>query len=142
MPEVLKVQRFNIREESKKVTSNKSKLAIALKSVVLALIISLICIIIYAIVLSITPISDNSMTIVTQIISMLSILAAAAYCGQRVKEKGWLYGLIVGIIYIIVLIPISILWGHTLTIDKYFFAKLLMAALVGLIGGIIGVNII
>ncbi len=136
------MQRYNIRKNSKMEKSNKSKLAIAMKSVVLALIISLICIIIYAIVLSITPVSDNSMTIVTQIISMISVLAAAIYCGQRIKVKGWLYGLIVGIVYIIILIPISLLWGHSLIFDKYFFAKILMASLVGLIGGIIGVNII
>ncbi len=57
------------------------------------------------------------------------------------KEKGYLYGLIIGIAYILILIPISLLWGQTLTLDKYFFARLLMASSVGIIGGIIGVNI-
>lgn len=126
----------------KQLEKNKSdKLFLIIKSVVLALIISLICIIIYAIVLSITPVSDNTMSLITQVISMISILAAGIYCGKNIQAKGWLYGLSVGIIYIIILIPISMLLGETLTFDKYLLARLLMAATVGLIGGIIGVNI-
>lgn len=127
----------------KQLEKNKSdKLFLIIKSVVLALIISLICIIIYAIVLSITPVSDNTMSLITQVISMISILAAGIYCGKNIQAKGWLYGLSVGIIYIIILIPISMLLGETLTFDKYLLARLLMAATVGLIGGIIGVNIL
>ena len=127
----------------KQLEKNKNdKLFMVFKSVILALIISLICIIIYAIVLSITPVSDNTMSLITQVISMISILAAGIYCGKNIGVKGWLYGLSVGIIYIIILIPISMLLGETLTFDKYLLARLLMAAAVGLIGGIIGVNIL
>ncbi len=121
---------------------NKDKLLIMFKSLVLALIISLICIIIYAIVLSITPVSDNTMYIITQVITMISIAAAGIYCGKNTKTKGWLYGLLIGIIFIIILIPISMLWGQMPAFDKYFIAKLLMASSIGLIGGIIGVNVV
>lgn len=136
------MQKFNRGVKKQYEKNNNDKIIIIFKSIVLALIISLICIIIYAIVLSITPVSDNTMSIITQVISMISILAAGIYSGKNIKVKGWLYGLIVGIVYIVVLIPISMLWGQTLTIDKYFLARLLMASSVGLIGGIIGVNII
>lgn len=136
------MQKFDrsIKKHSEK--DNKDKFLIIFKSLVLALIISLICIIIYAIVLSITPVSDNTMYIITQLITMISIAAAGIYCGKNVKSKGWLYGLIVGIIFVIILIPISMLWGQIPIIDKYFVAKLMLASSVGLIGGIIGVNMI
>ncbi len=140
MLEVFELQKLN-RGIRNKIEKDNSILKITIKSVVLALIISLICIIIYAIVLSITPVSDNTMSIVTQLISMISILAAGIYCGMRVNRRGWLYGLIVGIVYIVILIPIGMLWGQTITFDKYFLARLLLASSVGLIGGIIGVNI-
>lgn len=120
----------------------KDKLLIIFKSLLLALTISLCCIIIYAIVLSITPVSDNTMSIITQVITMISITIAGIYCGKSTKSKGYLYGLIVGIIFVIILIPISMLWGQMPAFDKYFIAKLLMASSVGFIGGIIGVNII
>ncbi|MDD2481474.1 MAG: TIGR04086 family membrane protein, partial [Lutispora sp.] len=111
-----------------------------IKSIFLALIISLICIIIYAIVLSITPVSDNTMSVITQVITMISIVAASLYCSRKIRSKGWLYGIIIGIIFVLVIIPISMIWGQMPTFDKYFVAKLLMASLVGLVGGIIGVN--
>ncbi len=135
------MKKFYRTEKTQLKSGNMIKIKLILRSLVLALIISLICIIIYAIVLSITPVSDNSMSIITQAITMISILASALYCGRYMKEKGYLYGLIIGIAYILILIPISLLWGQTLTLDKYFFARLLMASSVGIIGGIIGVNI-
>lgn len=120
---------------------DENKLMIIIKSVFLALIISLICIIIYAVVLSITPVSDDTMSIITQVITMISIVAASIYCSRRTGSRGWLYGLVIGIVFVLVVIPISMLWGQMPTFDKYFIAKLLMASLVGLIGGIIGVNL-
>ena len=119
---------------------SKNIILILIKSLFLALIISLICIIIYAVVLSITPVSDNTMSIITQVITMISIVAASLYCSRKIKSKGWLYGIMLGIIFVLVIIPISMIWGQIPTFDKYFIAKLLMASLVGLIGGIIGVN--
>lgn len=135
------MKKFYRNEKAQAGIGNTEKIKLILKSLVLALIISLICLIIYAIVLSITPVSDNSMSIITQAITMISILASGVYCGRYIKEKGYLFGLIIGIAYILILIPISLLWGQTLSLDKYFFAKLLMASSVGIIGGIIGVNI-
>ena len=119
---------------------NENTILILIKSIFLALIISLICIIIYAVVLSITPVSDNTMSVITQVITMISIVAASLYCSRKIRSKGWLYGIIIGIIFVLVIIPISMIWGQMPTFDKYFVAKLLMASLVGLVGGIIGVN--
>lgn len=140
--EVYKLLKFDRGIKKLYDKDGKDKLLIIFKSLVLALIISLCCIIIYAIVLSITPVSDNTMSIITQVIIMISITAAGIYCGKNTKSKGWLYGLIVGIIFVIILIPISMIWGQMPIFDKYFIAKLLMASSVGFIGGIIGVNII
>jgi len=133
----------SFRKSSNKLYEKKdeSKILILAKSVFLALIISLVCIIIYAIVLSLTSVSDSTMSVITQVITMISIVASAIYCSRRIKSKGWLYGMIVGIIFILVIIPISMIWGQVPTFDKYFIARILMAALVGLIGGMIGVNI-
>ncbi|NLM44078.1 MAG: TIGR04086 family membrane protein [Clostridiales bacterium] len=120
---------------------NKSRIILLIKSLFLALIISFACIIIYSIILSFTSVSDNTMSIITQAITMVSIVAAALYCGKKVKSKGWLYGMIVGILFVLLMIPISMMWGQTPVFDRYFAAKIIMGSLVGLIGGVIGVNI-
>ena len=90
---------------------NKSRIILLIKSLFLALIISFACIIIYSIILSFTSVSDNTMSIITQAITMVSIVAAALYCGKKVKSKGWLYGMIVGILFVLLMIPISMMWG-------------------------------
>lgn len=133
----------NLKRDSIKLHEKQceSKILILAKSIFLALIISLICIIIYAIVLSLTSVSDSTMSIITQAITMISIVAAAIYCSRKIKNKGWLYGMIVGIIFVLIIIPISMIWGQAPDFDKYFIAKMLMASLVGIIGGIIGVNL-
>ncbi len=71
------MKKFYRTEKTQLKSGNMIKIKLILRSLVLALIISLICIIIYAIVLSITPVSDNSMSIITQAITMISILASA-----------------------------------------------------------------
>ncbi|SHJ24059.1 TIGR04086 family membrane protein [Lutispora thermophila] len=119
----------------------ENKIIIFAKSIILALIISLVSIIIYAIVLSLTSVSDGTMSLITQSITMISIVAAAIYCGRKIKSKGWLYGMIVGIIFILMILPLSIILGQVPVFDKYFIGKIIMACLVGIVGGIIGVNL-
>ena len=134
------MQRFKKKAIKSYDKESENKILILVKSIFLALIISLVCIIIYAVVLSITPVSDNTMSIITQVITMISIVAAAMYCSKKIKSKGWLYGIIIGIIFVLIIIPISMIWGQIPAFDKYFIAKVLMASLAGFIGGIIGVN--
>ncbi|HCJ56509.1 TIGR04086 family membrane protein [Lutispora sp.] len=134
------MQRFKKKAIKSYDKESENKILILVKSIFLALIISLVCIIIYAVVLSITPVSDNTMSIITQVITMISIVAAAMYCSKKIKSKGWLYGIIIGIIFVLIIIPISMIWGQIPAFDKYFIAKVLMASLVGFIGGIVGVN--
>jgi len=119
----------------------ENKIVLMIKTLFLAFVISFVCIIIYSIILSFTSVSDDTMAIITQVITMISIVVAALYCGKKVRSKGWLYGMIVGLLFVLLMIPISMIWGQTPVFDKYFVAKIIMGSLVGLIGGIIGVNI-
>jgi len=129
------------KKKSADLHESESKIILMIKTLILAFAISFVCIIIYSIILSFTSVSDNTMAIITQIITMISIVIAALYCGKKVKSKGWLYGMIVGLLFVLLMIPISMIWGQTPTFDKYFTAKIIMGTLVGFIGGIIGVNV-
>lgn len=119
----------------------ENKIVLMIKTLFLAFVISFVCIIIYSIILSFTSVSDDTMAIITQVITMISIVVAALYCGKKVRSKGWLYGMIVGLLFVLLMIPISMIWGQTPVFDKYFAAKIIMGSLVGFIGGIIGVNV-
>jgi putative membrane protein (TIGR04086 family) len=112
-----------------------------LKSLGICFAISFVLIILYALVLSFTSMSDSSMNMTMQIIMILSITISSIYGGKKISRKGWLFGIGLGLLFTFLLVPLSIGFGQSFSLDKYFFAKVLMGSSVGLIGGIIGVNL-
>lgn len=114
---------------------------IFLKSLGICFLISFVMIIIYALVLSFTSVSDSSMNITMQVIMIVSITVSSIYGGKKINRKGWLFGLIMGLAFTVLLVPLSIGFGQVFSLDRFFAAKLLMGSAVGLIGGVIGVNL-
>jgi putative membrane protein (TIGR04086 family) len=60
---------------------------------------------------------------------------------RGVKNKGWLNGGIVGMIYMLVLYLASSLVFNDFTVDNYVITMGLIGIFTGAIGGIIGINI-
>jgi putative membrane protein (TIGR04086 family) len=118
-----------------------SKYMIMLKSILVCFIISFIMILIYALILSFSSISDASMSKVTQTILIISVAIASAYGGKRTRQRGWLFGAVLGLIFSILLVPFGMAVGQDFVIDIFLVAKMLVTAAVGAIGGIIGVNL-
>lgn len=114
---------------------------IFLRSLGICFAASFILIILYALVLSFTSMSDSTMNVIVQVIMILSIVVSTIYGGKKLGRKGWLFGLVLGLVFTIMLVPLSIGFGQNFSLDKYFAAKMLMGSTVGLIGGVIGVNL-
>lgn len=114
---------------------------IFLKSLGICFLVSFVMIVLYALILSFTSVSDSSMNITIQIIMIVSITVSSIFGGKKISRKGWLFGLVLGIIFTILLVPLSMGFGQSFSLDKFFLAKMLMGSAVGLIGGIIGVNL-
>ncbi|MGE5678693.1 MAG: TIGR04086 family membrane protein [Pseudomonadota bacterium] len=114
---------------------------IFLKSLGICFLASFIMIILYALILSFTSVSDSSMNTTIQIIMIISITLSSVFGGKRMQKKGWIFGLVLGAVFTILLVPLSMGFGQSFSLDRYFAAKLSMGSVVGLIGGIIGVNL-
>ncbi|OGO76889.1 MAG: hypothetical protein A2Y23_07870 [Clostridiales bacterium GWB2_37_7] len=114
---------------------------IMLKSLLFCLITSFVMILVYALILSFSSISDASMSKVTQTILIISIAISSAYGGKKTRRRGWLFGAVLGLIFTILLIPFGMALGQVFLMDINLIAKLLVAVVVGAIGGIIGVNL-
>ena len=112
-----------------------------LKSLGVCFAISFVLIILYALILSFTSISDSSMNMSIQFIMIVSITISSIYGGKKISKKGWLFGIALGLLFTLLLVPLSVGFGQNFSLDKYFMAKALMGSAVGLIGGIIGVNL-
>jgi putative membrane protein (TIGR04086 family) len=118
-----------------------SKYMVMLKSILICFFISFIMILIYALILSFSSISDASMSKVTQTILIISVAIASAYGGKHTRRRGWLFGAVLGLIFSILLVPFGMAVGQDFVIDIFLVAKMLVTAAVGAIGGIIGVNL-
>lgn len=112
-----------------------------LKALGICFAISFVLIILYALILSFTSMSDSSMNMTIQIIMIISITFSSIYGGKKILRKGWLFGIVLGLSFTLLLVPLSISFSQSFSLDRYFAAKALMGSAVGLIGGIIGVNL-
>lgn len=121
--------------------TNQSTYIVMLKSLIICFILSFIMILVYALVLSFSSISDISMSKVTQTILILGIAISSIYGSKRVRHRGWMFGMVLGLLFTLLLIPFGMAFGQNIALDLYIAVKLLVSAVVGAIGGIIGVNL-
>jgi putative membrane protein (TIGR04086 family) len=133
-----------LKSYAKKTAAEEKEINVSgifLKSLGICFAISFILIIIYALILSFTSVSDSTMNLTIQVIMILSITISSIYEGKKIRRKGWLFGMALGLAFILLLTPLSMAFGLGFCLDKYFAAKALTGTVVGLIGGIIGVNL-
>lgn len=114
---------------------------VLLKSIILAMIISLILLFILSVVLAVTSVKENIMSFAIIFISAISILVGAFFSANKIKEKGIIYGAIIGLLYMIILYFISsvVNWNFSLTLEAIIMT--IIGIVGGAIGGILGVNL-
>ena len=119
----------------------KISISLFLKGIVFALLFSLVCFLILSIILSFTNISENIIKPASYIVMIISIVLASGYVAQRVNKKGWIYGGITGLLYILVLTIIGAFTGGGFILDQLFVSRILIGIVAGSIGGILGINL-
>ena len=119
--------------------SNKNIIRI-IKGSILSILISTILLLIYAVTLTYTSISENTMTAVLITISGISILIGSSISSFKIKKQGMLNGALVGLIYMLALYLISsmILTGFSLNFSSIIM--IIIGTFAGIVGGVIGVN--
>lgn len=70
-----------------------------------------------------------------------AILFGAGFAGYWVRGRGWLIGLVFGIAYSLLAAFIAPIWGIQGLIGSVFFVKSGIALGIGVLGGMVGVNI-
>ena len=115
---------------------------IILRSIAISYIISIVLIMIYAILLANTSIPESTIPISTFVISLISVFLGSSMSMIKIRENGLLNGAIVGFVYIILLYILSSIFSTGFGINGYSFAMIIFNVLIGMIGGIIGVNMI
>ena len=119
----------------------KSKTIKILKGSSIAVVISAICFICFAVVLTQTDVKESIIPYVIIIISFVSIIIGSFISSIKLKKNGIINGALVGFIYIsfIYLLSSIILTGFRLNMSSTIM--ICGSIISGMIGGIIGVNI-
>lgn len=123
-----------------KVKADKNIIRI-IKGSVFSILITLILLFIYAILLTSTNIPESTMSVAVITITGISILIGSSISSFKIKKRGIVNGGLVGLIYIITIYLISsiALMGFSMNITSIIM--LIVAIVIGMIGGIIGVNL-
>ncbi len=111
-----------------------------LKGLGYAYILTLIILLIYNLLLNYTDISANSISLVTSFITTISATFGGFYACKNIKEKGLIYGFIVGLCYMLLLIIMFYLAKENYIFDITVLYKSLLVSVAGGIGGVLGVN--
>lgn len=111
-----------------------------LKGLGYSYILTLAILLIYNLVLTFSSVSGNTIAMVTSIITTSSAAFGGFYASKHIKEKGLIYGLIVGLLYIVCLIIIVYLAQEKFTFEADMLYKIFLTTLAGGIGGVLGVN--
>ncbi len=114
---------------------------IIIKSSIIAVIMTLLFFIIFAIVMKIGNLDETIIPPINQAIRIISIALGGAFAARASNVNGWLMGALTGIMYMLWAFLISALFGHRMTLDRIVVSDIVMSFIVGAIGGIIGINL-
>lgn len=111
------------------------------KGSVTAIILTLLLLLIFAVLLTYTELKENTINPVVIVITGVSILVGSSISTLKIKKNGLVNGFLVGLIYIITIYFISSIAGAGFKINLYSIIMILVSIAMGMIGGVIGVNL-
>ncbi len=117
------------------------KAVILTKGILWGYVFSLILIFAAALIFTYTPVSESYLGGTVSVITVLSIAFSAALVSSKNKTRGYLHGMITGIIYMSILYVISISFFNDLGSQKSIISMLITGIICGALGGIAGVNL-
>lgn len=126
-----------VEDKTKEKNNNMVKI---IKGSIIAMIITIIALTIYAAILAYTSVSETTMVPVVLTITGISILIGSSMSSISIKKQGIMNGGFVGLIYIIFLYVLSSIISVGFELNMNAIIMLVVAILTGMIGGIIGVN--
>lgn len=111
-----------------------------LKGSVTAIILTLILLLIFALLLTYTSIGENTIKPVIIVVSGVSILVGSSISTLKIRKNGLLNGALVGLIYVLTIYIISSITGTGFAVNIYSLIMIIVSIVMGMVGGIIGVN--
>ena len=114
-----------------------------LKGVMTGFIITVILFVFYALLLTYTTITEKNMSVIVTVCMIMSVIVSGIISGKGINEKGWLWGMVTGLVYAALVIIIGVLTVEEgIEIGASSVSMLFMCVAAGGLGGMIGINIV
>ncbi|NLN14007.1 MAG: TIGR04086 family membrane protein [Tissierellia bacterium] len=119
----------------------KVNLNYCFKGLGISFILTFILLLVVTLLLRFSSIREVHMSLMNNFVLTISIVLASAMVGRRVKEMGWLNGAVVGFLYYLVILLINLVFNRPFNFNLFLVFKLLTSTILGVIGGMIGINL-
>ena len=111
------------------------------KTVVIAVLISMVLVLVFALIVKATDLSDDAIGYVNVGIKIVSVLLGTILGFKSGGSGGWLKGLISGLLYVLTSFLVFASISGNFSLGDLSWVDVLTGAVVGLICGVIAVNV-
>ena len=112
-----------------------------IKGLLLSYLVTIVLILFFSLIVTYSTIKEGRISLFNTITMITSITTGSIYVSRKLKENGWINGCIIGLSYYLILLLLNFALLRPFVLDVFSISKLLIAIIVGLISGIIGINI-
>lgn len=110
------------------------------EGVIRSFVLTLIFILILAIAIAFTSVSAKFLSVYYLLMSIISIMYGTIYAVRKVKSKGWVIGIIVAFLYMIILLIYTIASSGIGAVNSHHLYKFILALIVGALSGMLAIN--
>lgn len=110
------------------------------KGVFRSCIITIILAFILAIIQTNKSINESILSLCILMTTMLSVIYGSIYSTRKINSKGWLVGILVSFLYIVILYITAIILGKSGFVLKDLW-RIILAVITGALSGMLGINI-
>lgn len=119
----------------------KNIMFLLVKGILLTYILNVLFLLVYAVVLSYTNVAESTIPTVIFVINLLGVFISSSILTIKIKSNGMKYGGLLGFIYIIILYLLGAFTSIGFGLTSYSLATIIFNILIGMVGGVIGVNL-
>ena len=113
----------------------------SVKGVIGSIAVTILLTAIFSLIMSFVDISSAIFSGIYVVITSIGLIFGTILAAKLQGSKGWLVGIVVGVLYYIALYGIGILFGAEATLATLDLIKFLLCIFVGMLSGMLGMNI-
>ncbi|MCL2571741.1 MAG: TIGR04086 family membrane protein [Defluviitaleaceae bacterium] len=120
---------------------NKSQIKQLVIGVMIGYAITCIVFLAYAMLITYTQMSERNLPMVVAVTTLLSVMIAGFDAAKGATSKGWMWGMIAGFIYVVIMGIIMMVMLPGFFADGRTATVIILSIAGGGLGGILGINI-